>query len=263
MAVGSIVVIKGDQAATYTAALVITDSHPLFTAGSLVNAASYSGGGVAPGEIATLFGSGLGPIEGLQSPGFDAASGTLPAALGSVAVTFDDVPAPLFYVSAGQINLQAPFEIAGKQTTTVVVTSAGIPSARIEVPVVTAHPGIFVGNGTSQAIALNQDGSINSASHPAPSASVITLFATGEGVVNPPVKTGRPAPRSALSFANSTTATIGGVASKIRFAGMTPGFVGLMQINAEVPQGIAPGSAAVQITVGGVTSLGKATIAVK
>ena len=123
--------------------------------------------------------------------------------LGSVAVTFDDVPAPLFYVSAGQINLQAPFEIAGKQTTTVVVTSARIPSARIEVPVVTAHPGIFVSNGTSQAIALNQDGRINSASHPAPSASVITLFATGAGIVNPPVKTGRPAPHSALSFASS------------------------------------------------------------
>jgi uncharacterized protein (TIGR03437 family) len=93
---------------------------------------------------------------------------------------------------------------------------------------------------------------------------VITLFATGAGVVNPPVKTGRPAPRSALSFASSTTATIGGVASNIRFAGMAPGFVGLMQINVEVPRGIAPGSAAaVEITIAGITSLGKATIAVK
>ncbi|PYT20262.1 MAG: hypothetical protein DMG57_42800 [Acidobacteria bacterium] len=140
MAVGSIVVMQGDSAATYTAALVITASHPSFTAASLVNAASYAGGGVAPGEIATLFGSGLGPPEAIQSSGFDAASGGLPVELGRVAVTFDDVPAPLFYVSAGQINLRAPFEIAGKQTTTVVVTSAGIPSTRIEVKLVTAHP---------------------------------------------------------------------------------------------------------------------------
>ncbi|PYT20261.1 MAG: hypothetical protein DMG57_42795 [Acidobacteria bacterium] len=85
---------------------------------------------------------------------------------------------------------------------------------------------MFVGNATSQAIALNQDGRINSASHPAPSASVITLFATGAGIVNPPVKTGRPAPHSPLSFASSVRQfhhsndrRLGGVASKIRLQG--------------------------------------------
>jgi len=104
---------------------------------------------------------------------------------------------------------------------------------------------------------------VNSLSSPAPKGSVITLFATGAGVVNPPVLTGKPALASPLSAANNVSVTMAGLDAKVLFGGLAPGFVGLMQVNLEIPQGVPSGPVPVLLVVSGQASPAGATIAVR
>ena len=124
---------------------------------SVANAGSYRKGAISPGEILSIFGS-----------GFDA----------SAQVSFDGTAAPILYAAASQINLVAPYEIAGKTSTNMTVNVDGATSSSQTLAVAAAAPGIF--------IVLNQDYGINSASSPAAQNSVLVLYATGEGQTNPP-----------------------------------------------------------------------------
>jgi hypothetical protein len=120
---------------------------PAFSAAGVVSAASFAGGAIAPGEIAAIYGANLGPAAGVANSGYDASTGKLPSALAGVSVSFDGQAAPLFYVSSGQINVQVPYEVAGKSSVTVVVTRDGATSAPVAVPVAAARPGVFAFNG--------------------------------------------------------------------------------------------------------------------
>ena len=127
----SVIVTKGSNVLAMSGVLVIVPPTPTFNTNSVVNAASYAGNGViSPGGIASIFDqvtNSLGPATGILPP-FDL-YGNLSTSAGGVTVTFDGVPAPLDYVSAGQINLQVPFEVAGKTSTEVVVNNYGSRSA--------------------------------------------------------------------------------------------------------------------------------------
>ena len=90
---------------------------------TVVNAVSLQEGAVAPGEIAAIFGAGLGPDAGVT--GALDATGMLPAALGGVEVRFDGTPAPIFYAQAGQVNVQVPYTVAGSATVDVEVRYQG------------------------------------------------------------------------------------------------------------------------------------------
>ena len=109
---------------------------------------------------------------------FDA-SGGLPNLLGGSEVRFDGIPAPIFYTQAGQINVQAPYTIAGQQATRVEVLFQAKSAARSDLGVVEAAPALFP-------LALNQDAGSNSAAAPAPRGTIVTLFATGEGLTDGP-----------------------------------------------------------------------------
>jgi uncharacterized protein (TIGR03437 family) len=131
--------------------------------------------------------------------------------------------------------------------------------------VAASHPGVFTVNGGGQAIVLNQDDSRNTASNPARRGDFITVFATGQGLVNPPLATGQPAAVSPLSDVANVTVTMGGrQASDIFFSGMTPGFVGLLQINVRVPREVTPGaSVPLLISIQGAQCQPGVTIAVE
>jgi uncharacterized protein (TIGR03437 family) len=194
---------------------------------AVANAASLAAGSIAPGEIITVFGTGF--------------------ATASTQLLFDGKPATLFYTSATQINALAPVSLAANSTATVSIVVNGAAIAGSAVPVVAAAPGIFTISGaTGQAAATNQDGSLNSASHPAARGSVVSLYATGEG----PGK-------------SAATLTIAGYNAPLLYAGPAPGFDGLMQLNAQIPCGfLPPGIQSVVLSIGGVSSQPGVTLAI-
>ena len=221
-----------------------TGGGPFLTAAGVVNAADFSGGGVAPGEIVSIFGVELGPAEGVQ-PGLDPQTGKLATSAAGVRVFFGDVAAALFFVRADQLNVQVPFEVAGLQRVTLRVELEGATSTRVAVPVLETHPGLF------QAV-LNQDGSVNSEGNPESSGRVVQLFATGQGLLNPAIGSGElapgmepfPRPREAVRV------TIGGAPAVPLFAGLAPGFVGLLQVNAQIDNAVRSGPANVILEIG-------------
>ena len=259
----SLLVTRGSDTALLAGAIPVLPAKPAFSAASIVNAASSKGSGVSPGELVSIYGTAIGPDSALAISGFDPRTGALPTNLGGLGITFDGLPAPLIFASSGQVNLQVPYEVATKSATTVVVTYRGAVSDPVTVPVLPAHPGLFLAPGTNQAIAVNQDGSINGASTPAPKGSYVTFYATGAGVVTPAVATGSPASGSPLSFAQSVTVSIGGTDAVVYQGGvLAPTFVGLMQVSAQVPASAASGNLPVVITVAG-QAAPPATVAVK
>ena len=229
---GTIVLSKGTDIATLTGVLAVS-------ALPVVNAGSYLGGAVSPGEVVSFFGSQVGPTPAVFGT-FDA-TGTLSSSLGGVSVTFDGTPAPLFYADPNQVNFQVPYEVAGKPSTTMIATYAGKVRGQFLIPVQASHPGIVV--------VTNGDGSLNSPQSPAPVGGTLVIWATGAGVTSIPAKTGKPSP------ANSTvqaTVTIGGIPTAPLYAGLTAGGVGLMQVNVVIPAGVAPGnSVPLKFSIGG------------
>jgi uncharacterized protein (TIGR03437 family) len=145
------------------------------------NAASYNDTAISPGEIVSLFGSGLGPAAG--APAWLDAAGRFPTEVANVEVTFNGEPRPLLYVQDGQINAIAPWSLqAGQQAEICVVYNRAATNCLGAG--VAAQPGIFMVD-PHYALALNQDGTVNSASNPAMIGSVVSIFGTGLGAIEP------------------------------------------------------------------------------
>jgi uncharacterized protein (TIGR03437 family) len=170
--------------------------------------------------------------------------------------------APILFASDSQLNFQMPFEVLGLSNVYLTVVSDGVRSASIPVALQPAAPGIFSFGG-GRAAALNQDGSLNTSENPVARGDVLTVYMTGQGNVTPEIATGRLAPRFPLILAPSETrARIGGVEAKIDFVGLTPGLLGVFQVNLrpvfETPLGDQP----VVISVAGFDS-NAATVTVR
>jgi uncharacterized protein (TIGR03437 family) len=237
---------------------------PSFSAAGVVNAASFTNSAVAPGEIVSIFGTGLGPAAGIG--GLLDSTGNLSSFLGGVTVKFNGTAAPLFYVSQSQINAQVPFEVGGQPGAVVTVTYLGSSSVQVAVPVASASPGIFVQPLSTQAIVLNQDGSLNGPVNPAARSSVIVIFGTGQGPIWPPLATGQLAPLAGpLSTAQlKVSVTIGGQPAQVQFAGMAPNFAGLLQVNVQIPESAPAGPAVpLLLTIGNASSQQNVTLAVR
>lgn len=209
---------------------------------ALVNAASYDTV-VAPGSIGALFGSNLTSQQAQAATALP-----LPTTLAGVTVKINGIAAPLFYVSALQINLQIPSGVnVGTAAVEVFNMGSSTPIATGSVTVADAAPGIFTvdASGRNQAAALNSDYSINAdfdrfpGSRPEASGNYVIIYATGIGASNPQVADGQGAPSSPLAVASSpTTVTIGGITAQVLYSGLAPGFVGLWQINAVLPESL-------------------------
>jgi len=227
------------------------------------NAASMVAGPIAPGEMVSIFGLGIGPVT--PSSGTLDSSGMIATDLAQTMVLFDDAAAPLFYVRDSQINVQAPYEIAGKRTVDVEVFFQGQSRGKVTVPVAASAPAIFtVSAGTGLAIAVNEDGTLNSPVEPAARGSIVTLYATGDGVENPAAVDGQPAAEPLPKPTLPVTLTVGGYPADILFAGAAPGFAGLLLINARVPSGPAStGSVPVVLRIGTASSQTGVTLAVR
>lgn len=229
------------------------------------NAASYMTSAISPGEIVVLYGAGIGPatLAGLQ---VDSASGLLETTIAGTTVLFNGIPAPIIYSSENQVSVVVPYEIASAATAQILVNYQGNNVAAGTLAVAPAVPGIFTASsGTGQAAALNQDGSVNSASNPAAAGSTIVLFLTGEGQTTPAGTDGKVA--SAAPYPTPVlpvTVSIGGQTTTYSYAGAAPGEVaGVMQINAIIPAGITGSAVPVSVQIGAASAQRGVTIAVQ
>ncbi len=218
-----------------------TREPPLFSASGVGSAAGRTDQYITPGELVSIFGMNLGPELGVANAGFDPLTGGLPTSLAGVSVTFDGEPAPLLYVSARQINLQVPYRVARTTRTEILVLYNGAASAAVEKATATAHPSAFLYDGRP-IITDALTGALINAANPAGRGRYITIWATGAGVVTPSGVTGAPAPADPLSRAATPRAWINGAEVKVDFAGLTPGMVGLLQVNLKIPESAPTGA---------------------
>ena len=241
---------------------------PSVNANGTVSNASFAPGTnpLAPGTIAAIFGTNLN--DGSSNP-FSAfgSNGTLLTMLGGASVTFNGISAPLFSSFPSQLNVEIPEELTGATSATVQVTVGGLASAPQTVPLGPDSPGIFTippggtGQGAIQiantVIFAAPAGSIPGAqAQPANPGDFLTIYCTGLGAVTNPPATGAPAPSNPLSTTVATPlVTIGGIQANVTFYGLAPGYVGLYQVNVQVPAGSPAGNAVpLVLTIGGQTS---------
>ncbi len=251
---------------------------PVIAPGGVLNGASFdkTGQPVAPGSLVSIFGTDLAAATA------SADSVPLSTELSGVSVTFNGVAAPMkdvVHASPDQLNTQVPWEVlpAGTRngTAQVVVTRNGVASEPLTVSI-GAAPGIFTfPGGIGQAVAYgNSDGAIaapgNAAlpfpSHPAVinDPNTLVILATGLGDVDPPLVSGHDANDGQLhNTVVKPRVLVGGVEAQVVFAGMTPQFVGVYQLNIIIAPGTPTGNAVpLQIVMNGVTSRPEVTIAV-
>jgi len=210
-----------------------------------VNGASFAAGPVAPGSVVSIFGANLARATGA------ATAVPLPRLLEATTVSIDGFAAPLFYVSPGQINAQAPYEVKPGKVM-LAVTGEGQERTAGVLEIAEAAPGIAVSG--NRAITLNQNGTLNTVASPAPAGSIVVVFMTGQGLVDQPVETGGPAPNIPLARPLlRVSLTVGGRPARVHFAGLTLYSVGLMQVNLEVPD-LPAGDHPVVVTIGGKAS---------
>jgi len=219
----------------------------------------------APGSLFTLFGSELGPDQAVvASPD---ASGRFPTEIAGTRVLIGDRPAHLLFVSEGQINAVMPSSEE--------LVDHAVPRAdpqdlsrmwetliRVERNGRSSPPGPTLINGSSpalfrlggrQAAALNQDGTVNSASNPAAPGSVVVLFGSGAGDMDPPAETGAVVSSSPLPRVIAPVSVeFAGETAEVLYAGAAPGLVsGVLQVNARIPvDQQSRGAAYVRLVVG-------------
>ena len=226
---------------------------PDVSPGGVVNNGSFgpSPAPLAPGSIAAVFGTNLndGSVVLASSFGPD---GKLVTTLGGSSTTINNIPASAFYSTTGQLGVQIPFETAGQTTATIRVTVNGQTSVPRTFAIDALAPGIFTvrSDGRGTAAVLHQDGvTVVTAQNPAKPNEVVLFFATGLGVLSPPLGTGEPA---TVNRTAAPTVTIDGASAEILFSGAAPGFVGLNQINLRIPPGTRTAAAIpVVLAIGG------------
>jgi uncharacterized protein (TIGR03437 family) len=217
------------------------------TISAVENGASFSKGPFAPGQLITIFGSQLGPSAGV---GFQLSGGAIGTSAGGTTVVFDGIPAAILYASADQVNAVVPFEVVPGSTANVTVQFSDVTSNTVSMPISSSAPGIFTANGTGfgQGSVLNQDSSINSSINPAPRGSVIQIFLTGAGQTVPASSDGVIA-LGASELGLPVVVGINNAGAPVTYAGAAPYLVaGIVQINAQIPEG-APVGNAIPLTI--------------
>jgi uncharacterized protein (TIGR03437 family) len=251
--------IAGDDAGLIHAAgqigllSVITPQQPLAPRifGIMNSAAGPFSASLAPGELISVYGFGIGPST--AASGTPDSNGLYPKSLGGVQMLIGGVATPLLYVSSTQINAQVPFALTGPDNTTVSITNSSSTLPAFLAVVDPAIPGIFTIAGGSAAV--NQDGTLNSAANPAKTGSVVSIWVTGTGEVSGVDGQVATAAGNTCVYCQVSVngATEMNGLSLALYAGAAPGIIdGVSQINFTVPSlpNSTTNSASVTLAVG-------------
>jgi uncharacterized protein (TIGR03118 family) len=231
---------------------------------AVVNAANWQNGPIAPGELIVIGGQTVGviPLVATTIP----TTGGIGTTLGNTTVTINSIPAPILYSSGSETSVQVPDSLILSSTANIVVMTPGQTSNTFSVAMSQAAPGLFAANasGAGALAAMNQDGSINTATNAATAGSAVTLYATGEGATTPTSVDGAIDSGTIDSPTLETSVTIGGQTATVVSAGTPVGELsGVIQVKVQVPSGLTPGPVPVVLTVGTATTSQNVTIGVK
>jgi uncharacterized protein (TIGR03437 family) len=190
-------------------------------------------GPLAPGEIFSIYGAGFGPEQGVAA---QTSGNTIGTELGRVQVFIENTPVPLLYVSSAQINLVAPYLLAGRSAAHLQIVTADATSNEVVLGVRPSAPEIFASNGT--AAILNQDGTVNGPNNPAHIGDTVAMFVSGVGQTTPagvdgaiPQATGGTPVLPVMVQLNLLTY------ANVTYVGNAPGLVsGVTQVNFQLPQ---------------------------
>jgi len=225
---------------------------PQLTSAGTVNGANWRSGDFAPGSLITLFGKNF-STETASAAGFP-----LPTTLAGVRVILNGAPAPLMYVSPTQINAVVAADAWLGRGGVIIQNGLG-QNRQVPITVTETAPELFIWD-SGDVIAFNEDGTMNGAANPAAAGSVITVYLTGVGPVDPPVPTGSPAGLQPLSVSTADySAEVGGAPAEVEWLGMAPGYSGLGQANIRIPEGLT-GRMSIKLFINGEWSNSNVTV---
>ncbi len=209
---------------------------PSYTAQSIVNGATQTVEALAPNAIATLYGSDL-AFSTRAAASSDVVHGVLPIKLDGVAVWVNGFSCSLLMISPTQINFVVPYQLSAGTVSLVVVRDSQAGPV-VSVQLNNTSPGFFVWNG-NQAVAVHLSGEVVSPTSPAVAGEIIVMFAGGLGRTAPDAPAGQLATAAfPIYYASQLQVFVDGSPcppGNVLYAGLTPGFAGLYQINLILP----------------------------
>jgi len=214
--------------------------------GLLNNLYPQLGAPLAPGTVTQVYGDNLADAPDLPS------TVPLPINFRNVQMLIGGLSAPLFYVSKNQLVVQLPAELIPKRTYSALLSVGNQFTLPQDVSVAPVTPAtVAFADGTL--VAQRADGSLVDRDHPAKPSEAFTIYLVGMGATTPPVASGVPAPADPLpKVPSDVQVTVDGQPAAVSYAGLTPGGVGLYQINFAVPDNARTGDLQVLITQDGV-----------
>ncbi|MEO5924999.1 MAG: hypothetical protein ABIR70_14355 [Bryobacteraceae bacterium] len=243
-----------------SARVVVRAAKPVIT--GLFNPAGYTPiESCSPNAVVTFLGSGFSLHDPIEAP-----AGAWPTELAGVRIRINGVYAPITFVSDTTLHFQCPSLEAGSSLEIVLEYEAGQPLSTGAAAIVTvapvivrmteATPGVYLIRGTQGAVLISGTGlvagppvsSLGGEGYPARAAvpgEYLEIYANGLGSTTETLGGGKPAPLDRLiTVAGTVTAVLGdGLRVPVAFAGLTPGSVGLFQVNVLVPAGAPLGNA--------------------
>jgi uncharacterized protein (TIGR03437 family) len=233
---------------------------PVFGKSGIVSpatAASFTA--LAPGAAITIYGSSLAEntaqAQGLPLPQQLADTQVFVSGTTTGGASTGLLPLPLYYVSQNQLNALIPYEVSVDTSLQLLVRRGNTYSVPVQIDMASTQPAVFSLSGAPGSPGVisvypsNGKPYLAGPNTPAHVGDTIVVYCSGLGAVNPGVTDGAAAPGQPLSSTlTSPQLTIGGQSAPVSFAGLTPGFAGLYQVNAVVPSGV-PSGAAVPVTL--------------
>ncbi len=214
---------------------------------------------LSPGMIAQVYGSGLAvsPVSTLILP--------LPALFDNTFAQVGDYQAPLYFLSNEQLNVQIPAELTASQQLPMLLSVNNALTLPITLDIVPVAPGVlsaFDGptppsvQNDAHMVAQHLNGSAVTSANPGKPGEYLVMYLAGLGATNPKVASGHPAPAAPTLAAVTLapTVTVDSLPSSVYFAGLAPGFVGLYQIDFQVPAGAHSGEVVVTVTQNGIAA---------
>jgi uncharacterized protein (TIGR03437 family) len=220
---------------------------PSYSTASILNAATNLSSGFAPYSIVSIYGTNLSFTTASMVP----ANGTMPVILGGVTVYFGLTQASLFYVSPNQINVLVPYNLQ-PGTKTITVVREGTSGPPVNLALTETAPGLFHLDPTT-ILATHADGSVITPEAPAAAGEVVVIYAIGLGRTVPDLTAGSaPATARTILHAGDLVVVLNNApvdAGSVLYAGVTPGFAGLYQINLRLPDSL-PQNPEVRVWIG-------------